>query len=107
MMVAAALVAIGGAAAPSAGADTITEMVENTFAEESPFWSYLYDNGYGYLDAKSVSNDGKIACVNRKAGVPPYQVTDLLVARGYTPVEAGGIITAEQAASESRAHPVC
>ncbi len=36
---------------PTAAAETgtITEMVETSFAEEMPFWAYLYDNGFGYL----------------------------------------------------------
>ena len=92
--------------APMAGADTINEMVENTGALEMPFWSYLYENGFGYLDAQRVSNDGKIACANRKAGVPPDQITPLLALRGYTAEEARGIVLAEQSGQDS-IHSVC
>jgi hypothetical protein len=100
-------VALGLATAPPAGADTIDEMVHNSGALESPFWSYLYKNGFGYLDAQRVNNDGQIACANRKAGVPPYQVIPLLQARGYTAPEAQGIVLAEERASESQGFPVC
>jgi hypothetical protein len=92
---------------PMAVADTIDEMVRNSGALESPFWSYLYNNGYGYLDAKRVNDDGQIACANRNAGVPPDQVIPLLQSRGYTAREARGIVLAEQAASKSQAFPVC
>ena len=90
-----------------AGADTIDQMVHNSGALESPFWSYLYKNGFGYLDAQRVGYDGSIACANRKAGVPPYQVIPLLESRGYTAGEAQGIVLAEESASESQAFPVC
>ena len=89
-----------------ASADTIDEMVKGTGALESPFWRSLYENGYGYLDAQRVSNDGKIACANRQAGVPPYQITPLLQSRGYSSEEAWAIVLAEDAARES-AHAVC
>ncbi|MBX7435574.1 hypothetical protein JDV09_26300 [Mycobacterium sp. Y57] len=97
---------VGLTGAPLASADTIDEMVKGTGALESPFWRSLYENGYGYLDAQRVSNDGKIACVNRQAGVPPYQITPLMQSRGYTSEEAWAIVLAEEAASES-AHAVC
>lgn len=92
--------------APVAGADTINELVENTGALEMPFWSYLYNNGFGYLDAQRVSNDGKIVCVNRKADVPPNQITQLLTSRGYTEEEARSIVLAEQSGQDS-VHSVC
>jgi hypothetical protein len=53
-----------------------------------------------------VNNDGKIVCVNRKAGVPPYQIAPLLESRGYTGHEAWGIVSAEMAAKNS-VFPVC
>jgi hypothetical protein len=101
------VITVGLGAAPLAGADTIDQMVHNSGALESPFWRYLYENGFGYLDAQRVNSDGQIACANRKAGVPPYQIIPLLKSRGYTAAEAQGIVLAEQAASESQAFPVC
>jgi hypothetical protein len=95
-----------GSAAP-ADADTIDQMVQNSGALESPFWRYLYEHGYGYLDAKRVNDDGNIACANRKAGVPPSQVIPLLESRSYSKEEAQGIVLAEEAASKSQAFPVC
>ena len=92
---------LGLATAPVAGADTINEMVENTGALEMQFWSYLYENGFGYLDAQRVSNDGKIACANRKASVPPDQIAPSLASRGYTEKEARGIVLAEQSGQDS------
>ena len=89
-----------------ASADTINEMVQNTGALESPFWRQLYENGYGYLDAQRVNNDSKIVCVNRQAGVPPYQITPLLQSRGYTETEAWELVLAEMTASDS-VHSVC
>jgi hypothetical protein len=35
-----------------AGADTIDEMVHNSGALESPFWSYHYKSGFGLLDSR-------------------------------------------------------
>ncbi|RWA16573.1 hypothetical protein MBRU_07560 [Mycolicibacterium brumae DSM 44177] len=81
-------------------------MVNNSGARESPFWSYMADNGFGYLDAQRVSNDSKIVCANRQAGVTPAQITGLLESRGYTNTEAQGIVAAEQASSTS-VHSVC
>jgi hypothetical protein len=98
---------LGMATAQLAGADTIDEMVHNSGALESPFWRYLYEHGYGYLDAQRANSDGMIACANRKAGVLPYQVIPLLKSRGYTGAEAQGIVLAEETASESQAFPVC
>jgi hypothetical protein len=97
---------LGLVTAPVAGADTINEMVENTGALEMPFWSYLYESGFGYLDAQRVNNDGKIACANRTAGVPPDQIAPLLASRGYTEKEAWGIVLAEQSGQDS-VHSVC
>lgn len=98
--------ALGLAAAPAAHADTITEMVKNTGALESPFWAYMYENGFGYLDAARVSNDGKIACVNRKAGVPGDQIAALLQIRDYTAKEATAIVAADRSGSTS-VHSFC
>jgi hypothetical protein len=97
---------LGLVTAPLAGAETINDMVQNTGALEMPFWAYLYENGYGYLDAQRVSYDGNIACANRKAGVPPYQITPLLESRGYTADEALAIVLAESSGSES-VHTFC
>lgn len=97
---------LGLVTAPMAVADTINEMVENTGALEMPFWSYLYENGFGYLDAQRVSDDGQIACVNRKAGVSPHQIASLLASRGYTEDEARAIVSAEQSGQNS-VHSVC
>ncbi|MDP7723959.1 hypothetical protein [Mycobacterium sp. TY814] len=98
---------VGLAMAPLASAETIDEMVHNSGALESPFWSYLYKHGFGYLDAQRVNNDGQITCTNRKAGVTASQIASLLETRGYTAPEAQGIVSAEQAASQSQAFPVC
>lgn len=35
-----------------------------------PFWAYLYDNGFGYMDTTSAHHEGEIVCANRQAGVP-------------------------------------
>lgn len=94
---AAALLAGCLLAAPSAAADgTITDTVENTGAGESPFWSYLYNNGFGYLETQRVYRDGKIVCANRETGVPPDQIVQLLKMRGYTINEAQAIVLAAQ-----------
>ena len=94
------------ASAPPAVADSIDEMVQNTGALESPFWRHMYEDGLGYLDAQRVSNDSKIVCANRKAGVPAFQIAPLLASRGYSNQEARGLILAEVSASVS-AHSVC
>ena len=99
---------LGGilASAPLAAADSIDEMVQNTGALESPFWRHMYEDGLGYLDAQRVSNDSKIVCANRKAGVPAFQIAPLLESRGYSNQEARGLILAEVSASVS-AHSIC
>ena len=66
-----------------------------------PVLEGLLRNGLGYLDAQRVNDDSKIACVNRKAGVPPYQIAPLLESRGYTEHEAWSIVLAEWAAQDS------
>ncbi|MFI5507413.1 DUF732 domain-containing protein [Mycobacterium sp. NPDC051804] len=105
-LLAAAAAAVSISLPQIASADTIDEMVENTGALESPFWSRLHENGFGYLNAQRVSNDGKIACVNRQAGVPPDQVALLLRSRDYTDAEAWEIVQAEMSSSTS-VHSVC
>ena len=84
---------------------SIADLVENTEAEEMPFWAYLYDNGFGYLDRERVSNDSKIVCANRKAGLPENQIVELLKIRGYSASEAQAIVAA--ASIETIAHPIC
>jgi hypothetical protein len=57
-------------AAPVAAADgTISDVVQNTGAREMPFWAYLYDNGFGYMQTSVASGQGEIVCANRAAGV--------------------------------------
>ncbi len=101
------LASLGLGAIPSAHAETIDEMVHSTFALESPFWAYLYENGFGYLDADRTFTDGTTACENRKARIPQDEVTSSLQARGYTAEEARAIVLAELDASDSLAHYVC
>lgn len=92
--------------APSAGADgTISDMVENTGAREMPFWAYLYDNGFGYMDTTSARHEGEIVCANRKAGVPNSQIVGLLQSRGLKLNEAQAIVIATD--YQSNAHPFC
>ena len=104
-----AAVIFGGIAiglAPAAAADgTIADMVENTGAAESPFWSYLYDNGFGYLDSQMVYRDAKIVCVNSEAGVPPGQIIQLLKLRGYSVNEAQAVVLA--ASDTTSVHSFC
>ena len=99
-------VAVAIGLAPVAAADgTIADMVENTGAAESPFWSYLYDNGFGYLDSQMVYRDGKIVCANSEAGVPPGQIIQLLKLRGYSMNEAQAVVLA--ASDTSSVHSFC
>lgn len=107
---AAAAIALAVAAllsAPTAAAETgtITEMVDTTFAEEMPFWAYLYDNGFGYLQTSTASNEGRIVCANRAAGVPNSQIVGLLQDRGLELNEAQAIVIATD--YKSNAHPFC
>ncbi len=106
MAVGVALAAAGALSAPTAAADgTISEMVENSGAREMPFWAYLYDNGFGYLDSQGVYRDSQIVCANHAAGVPDSQIVGLLEIRGYTLNEAQGIVIATN--YDSNAHPIC
>ncbi len=92
--------------APNAAADgTIADMVENTGAREMPFWAYLYDNGFGYMQTSTASSEGKIVCANRAAGVPNNQIVGLLQDRGLGLNEAQAIVIATD--YESNAHPFC
>ena len=101
------LVGLGGLlTAPRASADgTITDMVDNTGAREMPFWAYLYDNGFGYLQTTTASREGKVVCANRQAGVPNSQIVGLLQTRGLSLNEAQAIVIATD--YESNAHPFC
>lgn len=61
-------------AAPTvATAQTIAELIEDpgTFAESNPFWSALYDSGYGYLDVSQTSETKRFICANREVGTRP------------------------------------
>ena len=104
----AALALAAGAflAAPVAAADgTISDMVQNTGAREMPFWAYLYDNGFGYMQTSVASGQGEIVCANRAAGVPNSQIVGLLQDRGLKLNEAQAIVIATD--YESNAHPFC
>ncbi|MCH9667959.1 MAG: hypothetical protein K0U76_13690 [Actinomycetia bacterium] len=81
--------------APAAAADgTIADTIDNPGVAEKPFWAYLYDNGFGYLNSARVDTDGKLVCANRAAGVPDSRIIDLLERRGFAPNEARAIVTA-------------
>lgn len=80
-------------------------MVENTGAAESPFRSYLYDNGFGYLDSQMVYRDGKTVCANAASSVPPGQIIQILKMRGYSVNEAQAIVLA--ASDTSLVHSFC
>ena len=93
-----------------AAADTIDEVVQRMGGRtpESPFISYLWQNGFGYLEIERVWKDNNVVCVNRKSGVPPYQIISLLESRGYTAAEAQALVTAEASAIGSRVSgPTC
>jgi hypothetical protein len=102
-----ACLSLGLSTAAMAHAESIDDMVHTTAALESPFWGYLYGNGFGYLDADRAFADGTAACEDRKAGIPPPEVMASLRVRGYTAEEAKAIVLAELDASDSRAHYVC
>lgn len=92
--------------APTAEADgTISDTVENSGAHEMPFWAYLYDNGFGYMDTDTAYREGKIVCANRQAGVSDSQIVGLLEARGLNFNEAQTLFIATNYASN--AHPFC
>lgn len=92
--------------APIASADgNISDMVENSGAYEMPFWAYLYDNGFGYMQTSTASQEGRIVCANRAAGVPNSQIVGLLEDRGLKLNEAQAIVIATD--YESKAHPFC
>lgn len=102
----AAMTAVALLAAPTATADgTITDMVDNSGAHEMPFWAYLFDNGFGYMQTSTASQEGKIVCANRAAGVPSSQIVGLLEDRGLKLNEAQAIVIATD--YESNAHPFC
>lgn len=92
--------------APTAAADdTVADLVENTGAAEKPFWSYLYDHGFGYLPSARVKTDGNLVCVNREAGVPDSRIVELLERRGFAPNEAQAILDATE--NVNIADPTC
>lgn len=70
-----------------------------------PFWAYLYDNGFGYMQTDTAYGEGKVVCANRNAGVPNNQIVGLLRDRGLTLNEAQAIIIATDYKSD--AHPFC
>lgn len=79
-----------------AWAETITELIEDpgTFAESNPFWSALYDSGYGYLDVDQISATKKVICANREVGIPTNTILQLIQDRGYSHSEAQQIMIA-------------
>lgn len=92
--------------APTASADgTISDMVETTGAKEMPFWAYLYDNGFGYLDSERVYQDSKSICASRDLGTAEGKIVEMLEGRGYGLNEAQAIVIAT--GYSSSAHPIC
>ena len=79
-----------------ASADTIAELVEDpgTFAESNPFWSALYESGYGYLDVDQISATKRVICANREVGIPTSTILQLTQDRGYSHAEAQQIMIA-------------
>lgn len=73
-----------------ASSETIAELVENpgTFAESNPFWSALYESGYGYLDVDQISATKRVICANREVGIPTNAILQLVQDRGYSQAEA-------------------
>ena len=63
------------------------------------------DNGCGYMDVPTASNESGIVCASRQAGVPNSQILGLLETRGLKLNEAQAIVIAKD--YESNAHPVC
>ncbi len=101
-----ALVIAAFLSAPTAGADgTIADMVENTGAREMPFWAYLYDNGYGYLNSQQVYQDSKSVCVSRSIGTAESSIVQMLKARGYSTNEAQAIVIAT--GYSNSVHTIC
>lgn len=91
---------------PIATADgTISDMVENTGAKEMPFWAYLYDNGFGYLNSQQVYQDSKSVCASRSTGTAEGKIVQMLQARGYKLNEAQAIVVAT--GYSNSAHPIC
>lgn len=84
------------AATGVASAETITELIEDpgTFAESNPFWSALYDSGYGYLDVDEISETKKVICANREVGISTDTILQLIQDRGYSQSEAQQIMIA-------------
>lgn len=79
-----------------ASAQTIAEMIEDpgTFAESSPFWSALYDSGYGYLDVSQTSETKRFICANREVGIRTDTILPSIQDRGYSLGEAQQIMIA-------------